>query len=151
MREVSFSNATIGFATLCLVAIGLGGLDVQQAEARDILKPDRKPVFCRELERHQPGADVAFQPGVDATGRAVAPADLPSNTQFRLPDEFSFPLTVDVIEWAGLDESFSGLEGELDLGDVTVSGNDVTLNGKTVPNLSRADIVALCVTKPGIR
>jgi len=29
---------------------------------------------------HKPDAGVAFQPGVDVTGRPVAPADLPSNT-----------------------------------------------------------------------
>jgi len=31
---------------------------------------------CRALTAHQPAPDVAYRPGVDATGRPVAPADL---------------------------------------------------------------------------
>ena len=36
--------------------------------------------------RHEPAPDVAYQPGVDVHGRAVAPADLNGGSQIELPD-----------------------------------------------------------------
>ncbi len=51
---------------------------------------------CRVVERHQPVADVAYQPGVDVNGNAVVPADLggPRVTPPRqIPVRLLVPLT----------------------------------------------------------
>lgn len=143
-------NSTIRFAiaaSLCLATMASGAT----AQARDLLRPGKLPVFCKLYDRHEPDADVAYKPGVDAYGRPVASADLPSANQFTFPDTFSFPLTVDVIERLGLDDSHAGLEGKLGLGDVVVEQNRVSLNGEPVAGLSRADVVALCTRKPVIQ
>jgi len=119
--------------------------------SRDLLKSNSLPIFCETFDRHEPAADVAFAPGVDAYGRSVPAADLSADTQFQLPDSFEFPLTVDVIERLGIDQRQLGLEGNLALGNVVVDRNTVSLNGKTVSALNRADVVALCVRKPVIQ
>lgn len=49
---------------------------------------------CRRLVEHRPRDDVAYQPGVDAQGRAVAPADLAGGYQLDLPQVYRFDLTV---------------------------------------------------------
>ena len=41
---------------------------------------------------HKPDAGVAFQPGVDVTGRPVAPADLPSSAPAVLGQSFELEL-----------------------------------------------------------
>jgi len=121
------------------------------AHAADLLSRTQRPTFCQLFDRHTPDADVAYQPGVDVHGKPVAGADLPSASAYHVPDSFSFPLQVDVAERLGLDQSVPGLEGKLELGEVKVEKDRVLLNGDTVPSLSRADVVALCFTKPGIR
>ena len=121
------------------------------ADARDLLRSPSQPVFCRELQRHVPDADVAFEPGRDTRGRAVASADLPNQTAFQLPETFRFPLTVDVIERLGLDERQLGVEGDLPLGEVVVEGGRVSFDGAVVDGLSRADVVALCARKPVVQ
>ena len=53
---------------------------------------------CRLLVEHHADAGVAYQPGVDVHGKAVAPADLNSNRQVQVPDQvyvdILIPLTV---------------------------------------------------------
>lgn len=57
---------------------------------------------CARLLRHQPAADVAYQPGIGVKGRKVAPADLPGsgNTLNILPDVLEIPITISPIGWA---------------------------------------------------
>ena len=51
---------------------------------------------CSQLVRHLPDADVSatYQPGVDARGNPVAPADLYGPNPIELPDSFTFPIEV---------------------------------------------------------
>ena len=56
---------------------------------------------CLRLLRHQPSADVAYKPGVDARGKPVAPADLPGGFKMVLPDVFEFNVTKDLSAYLG--------------------------------------------------
>lgn len=51
---------------------------------------------CRKLARHVPDAGVEYRPGVDARGKAVAPADLNATPQIHVPDTISFDAAVDL-------------------------------------------------------
>lgn len=53
-------------------------------------------VDCRALAKHMPRPDVAYQPGVDARGRKVAPADLNDAPQIRVPDVIAFDAAADL-------------------------------------------------------
>ncbi|MGE5476940.1 MAG: hypothetical protein ACM3Q1_09820 [Bacteroidales bacterium] len=58
---------------------------------------------CSRLIRHVPAADVAYQPGMDAKGRAVAPADIPGSGADAIPnlvpDVIEFPLLVNPLSY----------------------------------------------------
>ncbi len=53
---------------------------------------------CRRLVNYVPAAGVAYQPGVDVHGHAVAGADLPGSgndiAKSMLPQSFEFPITI---------------------------------------------------------
>ena len=51
---------------------------------------------CRLLERHHPAPDVAYRPGVDVQGRAVAPADLPADRGLNLPQHIPVDIRIPV-------------------------------------------------------
>lgn len=53
--------------------------------------------LCLQLITETPsGADVAYTPGVDASGESVAPADLGGGFQIKVPDKITLPIEVDV-------------------------------------------------------
>lgn len=117
------------------------------ADARDILRA--KPSFCRDVAVTT--NDATYVPGVDAYGRPVAPADLPDSGRYVLPEELTIPLTIDIAERLELEERIPGLEGQIPIGTVTLRNNQVFFNEEPVDGLNRADIVAICDTKPTIR
>lgn len=64
---------------------------------------------CSRLVRHLPAADVAYQPGVDAKGRAVAPADLDGSGADALPnllpDVLEFPITINPVGYGARNQA----------------------------------------------
>ncbi|RJF84925.1 hypothetical protein D3877_10680 [Azospirillum cavernae] len=108
------------------------------------------PALCRALTRHQPAPDVAYKPGVDVKGRAVAPADLPGSAGSSLSTErFEIPLTLDLarrlgvkLPTAGLPTA--GLPGAMEIGRMTLDGGRLLLNGQPLGGASEAELVALC-------
>lgn len=57
-------------------------------------------MICKKLFVHTPSANTNYQPGVDVNGNAVAPADLPSTTNFAAApgDYIEVPMTVDLAQ-----------------------------------------------------
>ena len=100
---------------------------------------------CRAVVAHQPAPDVAYQPGVDALGRPVAPADLGGTPQIRLPDPLVIPITVDLAERLNLSTAPGALEPELQVGVVTVDrAGRVTFNGVPLTSDDQAALEAAC-------
>lgn len=79
-------------------------------------------VDCSRLIRHTPSADVAYQPGVDAQGRAVAPADVAGSGAEALPnlvpDVLEFPITINPVGYGARNqaqrEKAAALQGTTD-------------------------------------
>ncbi|NFV79934.1 hypothetical protein [Magnetospirillum aberrantis] len=75
---------------------------------------------CSRLIRHVPAPDVAYKPGVDVHGRAVAPADMPGSGADAipglLPDVLEFPITINPISYGARNlaqrEKAAALEGQ---------------------------------------
>jgi hypothetical protein len=61
---------------------------------------------CSRLVNHVAAADVNYRPGVDVNGNAVAPADLNTQPQIRMPDVISIPVTIDLATNLGIDTPF---------------------------------------------
>lgn len=55
---------------------------------------------CARLVKHVPDADVTYQAGTDVYGRPVAPADLDGGLQIALPDEYSFDILIQPVDFA---------------------------------------------------
>ena len=79
---------------LCLIIllISFMSLPVQAEEISE-----EKPAVCKIAVQHKPASDVAYQPGVDASGNAVVPADL-NAAPFKTPEIIKVPLSVDLAQ-----------------------------------------------------
>lgn len=98
------------------------------------------PEDCRRVTQHVADPSVAYQPGVGAGGRRVAPADL-SPPQTILPATPRFLLSVDLQRRFGLPAS---LDADLPIGVVTVEGNRLLLNGRPLGPEDQSSLAAAC-------
>jgi hypothetical protein len=107
------------------------------AQARD--KTDGKSetlavqtMLCQKLAQHTPTDDVAYKPGVDVNGNAVAPADLASPVS--VVNEFiEVPLTIDLAQRLNLNAKGLEMRGAMGVlrlgtkdGSVSFQGQDLT-------------------------
>lgn len=76
---------------------------------------------CRLVPIHTPAADVAYQPGVDVDGNAVAPADLPSSGAITLPAEIGIDLRIPLADVLGAATPQFLRDAGIDVGQVTVN------------------------------
>ena len=89
--------------------------------------------FCQTLSTHQPRADVAYNPGVDAHGRAVAPADLPNTQPLNLPQAYSVYITTDQMQRLGLNIPNVPMKADTFVGQAVVGlDGQVSFNGQPV-------------------
>ncbi|MCR9254890.1 MAG: hypothetical protein NXI16_02205 [Alphaproteobacteria bacterium] len=135
MHHVIFLSI-LGFMALPVVSAA--------AETLSLLKIERDE--CARAVRYQPSGDVAYQPGVDVRGRAVAPADLGGGVQFELPEVLEIPITVDLAERFGLPEGTGLLRGDsLTVGKITVNRRgEFRLNGELLGDAEQAALTAAC-------
>ena len=108
------------------------------------------PAFCNQLVKHTASADVAYQPGVDVHGNAVAPADLPGSPQMKLPDQMKIPLTVNLAKTLNLNTNAYpynqlGQGTEAPLGTLTVEGDKVFFNGQPLNDAQQDQLAVLCL------
>lgn len=102
-----------------------------------------RPEICAALTEHVPAPDAAFQPGVDARGGAVAPADLPAVGGFSF-DEVSLQLTVDLRKRLGIKLDDTLFTQGTELGYVTVRGGKAYFNGAPLAPGSDSALASLC-------
>jgi len=115
-----------------------------------VAAPAVDPALCRTLVKNTPDADVAYQPGVDVEGNAVAPADLPGAPPMKLPSKIQFPLTINLAKTLNLNTSAypynqlgQGTEGSL--GTLTVEGDHVLFNGQPISDTQQDKLAVLCM------
>lgn len=97
---------------------------------------------CAQAEAHVASADVAFKPGVDVRGNAVAPADLPSKGALKLPDSFVVDIAVPLKKIASTTAGKIQPEATVPIGKlgVDIASGKVTFNGEP---LGDPEIVAI--------
>jgi hypothetical protein len=82
-----------------------------------------RPIDCDAITAHRPDASVEYQAGIDASGRAVAPADLPGHEGLTIdPEDVSIELRIPLSEFYDAPASLQPLIGnaEIDPGRITV-------------------------------
>ena len=117
------------------LALLLAASAVAFPAAAQSLGGDVDPRLCQALSaHHRPAPDVEYIPGVDARGRAVAPADLPGSAgaSRQTLDRFEIPITL------------GKLPGNAEVGRLVIDGNRVTFNGQQVGGSSQAALAAAC-------
>ena len=130
-KGAAFLAAAVSLAT---VAWGEGTLTISEAD-------------CRLLTRHEPAPDVAYQPGVDVHGRAVAPADLGGHVPIEIPSTFTIDIDVFLAERLGIPANKKNYFPEANIAVVTVAGNEVRFNDQPLGNLQQDAIAAACHKK----
>lgn len=101
---------------------------------------------CARAEAHVPNADVAFKPGVDVQGNAVAPADLPSRGGIKLPQSFTIDIAVPLKKIASSTAGKIEAEASLPVGKlgVDIASGQVTFNGEPLGDPELAAIAEAC-------
>jgi hypothetical protein len=135
---------------LSLVAITAAAQDADLLKGSAVRPPRSPPVpatpgadialtpeNCAVLARvAASGAGAGYQPGVDAAGRAIAPADLPTPSQPRI-DDFPVEITAPV-------NGSSATQPLLRLGFVTIRNNRAYFNGQPISDPDLDQLVAAC-------
>jgi hypothetical protein len=99
---------------------------------------------CRKLIRHSPAPDVAYQPGVDARGRKVAPADLNAAPQIKVPETITFDAAVD-LRGFGIPATSPLFQPNVHVGRVDVQQDGVAFfNGERLGDPEIAALEELC-------
>ncbi len=98
------------------------------------------PDTCARLTEHVADASVAYQPGVDAMGRKVAPATLGGGFQFTPPKEIKIPIQITP---TGASSSLYSTS-DTTIGQVTYRQGRVYYNDQPLQDEETARIVRLC-------
>ena len=100
---------------------------------------------CQLLMRHAMAPDVAYRPGVDVQGRAVAPADLPSDSSLNLPRDIPINIEIPVSTLLGRNSPYLTRDAKIQVGQVLVQPDGrVLFNGQLVTDEGRDQLVGAC-------
>src|SRR3546814_20823321 len=101
---------------------------------------------------HRPDPDVAYTPGVDVRGNAVAPADQPGQSRVAAPDVVVIQLTVDLLRRYGVpEESPLAPRGEAAVGSLTydIARGRMTYAGQPLSDTDQDAFAAACPAQRG--
>lgn len=102
---------------------------------------------CQFLTAHRPAPGVEYSPGVDVTGKPVAPADLPGSAGVAPPPErFDIPVTVDFARRMGFPVPQGGAAPGVEVGYLTWYANRLYFNGQPIGGPGEAELYAYCRT-----
>jgi hypothetical protein len=130
-------------APVIALAVTVSFLAAGPALAQQATVSDRE---CRQLVDYTASQDVNYRPGVDARGRPVAPADLPSpGGQIQAPQNFTFDLNTSLTGF-GIPANSKIFEPQVGIGKITVEdgGRRVLFNGQPIGNSEKNAIAELC-------
>ena len=100
---------------------------------------------CAQLVAHAPNQDDTYQPGVDAYGRKVLPADLGGSIQIKAPPDFSIPITVDLQKSLGLPVDPAQFQTQnFTVGTVKFKNGRAYFNDQPLQSEQAAKLSALC-------
>jgi len=128
----------------CLFAGCLAVPSVAATGLKETVQISKKD--CRWLVRHQPAANVAYQPGVGVNGRRVKPADLNPDSQIKLPPVIAIPLHVPLRDLLKKGATSQVGSSEVGVGLVTVDrrSGEVKYEGQTLAGGDSSRLVPAC-------
>jgi hypothetical protein len=100
---------------------------------------------CRLLERHVPGADVAYRGGVDLRGKPVVPADASPYGRPATPQQVAIDVAVPLRAFLFQPPARLG-EAEVQVGRIAVdlATGQLAFDGQPLSDPERAQVAAAC-------
>ncbi len=109
---------------------------------------------CRRLTRHVADADVAYQPGIDAQGRPVAPADLnPADlhsegqgyvSRLETPTRIAIPIEVDLFDRFAVPANPDLFAADAQVGTVVYDDGKLYYNGQRLADGASDQVLLRC-------
>jgi hypothetical protein len=99
---------------------------------------------CDRLVRYQQAPGVEYQPGVDAHGRQVVPADLGGGNQIKPPETIVIPIEVLIQDRFHIPTNSVLWKGKAQVGVVTVTGDQAYYEGQLLGDPETAALEQLC-------
>ncbi len=99
---------------------------------------------CARLVEHVPAPGVAYQPGVDAYGRAVAPAELDGGTPIQAPETLHIPIEIDLLDRFGIPANPALYESDIPIGEVLYRNGRLTFEGQPLQDEAAAELSRRC-------
>jgi hypothetical protein len=139
MRCPGLCLLTVAFVAVAQAPSTAGApSDGGTSDGRIIVAPD----VCAAMATLAP-AGAAYTAGVDAGGRAVAPADLPGGANLAM-SEFPIEITVDLKKRLGLPADDRLFRGVGRLGFVVIRGDRAYFNGQELTNPEQTVLTEAC-------
>jgi len=99
---------------------------------------------CVRLVEHVPAPDVAYQPGVDAYGREVVPADLNGGTPIEVPETLHIPIEIDLLDRFGIPANPALYKSDIPIGEVVYRNGRLSFNGQPLQSEAAAELSKRC-------
>ncbi len=99
---------------------------------------------CAQLVEHLPAPDVTYQPGVDAYGREVVPAELNGGAQIQVPETLRIPIEIDLLKRLGIPVTPGLYESDIPIGEVIYRNGRLTFNGQALQDEAAAELSRRC-------
>ncbi len=99
---------------------------------------------CARLVEHVPAPDLAYQPGIDAYGRAVAPAELDGGTPIQAPETLHIPIEIDLQDRFGIPANPALYESDIPIGEVLYRNGRLTFEGQPLQDEAAAELSRRC-------
>lgn len=140
IRRLGASSLLFIFAALSPVVSPVAS----PAAAHDAVSLSITKADCSRLVKHAPAPDVAYQPGVDARGRAVVPADLDGGVSLALPETIVIDVEADLFAKFGIPLDPALYDADAEIGEVTYRDGRAYFNGQPLQNEAQAELAARC-------
>jgi hypothetical protein len=99
---------------------------------------------CARLVQYQQPPGVEYQPGVDAHGQPVAPADLGGGYQIKPPETIVIPIEILIQDRFHIPANSVLWNAKAQVGVVTIKGDQVYYEGQLLGDPETAALQQLC-------
>ncbi|MDH3594157.1 MAG: hypothetical protein OEU09_20180 [Rhodospirillales bacterium] len=99
---------------------------------------------CKRLVAHRPAPGVAYQPGIDVRGHAVAPAEPEGDTPLQPYEILLIPIELDLFERLGSDPGRPAVEARVLIGTIELRDGRAYFNGRPLEDAGEAKLAAKC-------
>ena len=99
---------------------------------------------CDRMVKYQQPPGVEYQPGIDAHGETVVPADINGGTNIKLPETIVIPIELFIQDKYHIPANSVLWAAKAEIGTVTVHGDRVYFNGQELSDAEEAALADLC-------